>query len=60
MKNCVVCKTPIADGLEIETKVGFVHPGACAVMVEELSKVDGLNESTELLEEKVEDIQLLL
>ena len=46
MKICVVCKTPIQEGLEIQVAGGFVHPGPCAQMLSERS--ESLNESDEM------------
>lgn len=54
MKICVVCKTPIQEGLEIESPVGDVHPGPCLHM---LKSDDGsLNES----ESSVDEIQMIM
>ncbi|WNL62990.1 hypothetical protein [Citrobacter phage Ci1] len=57
MKVCIVCKTPIAQGLEIVTETGCVHMGQCNAYHEELvnSLQEGESES-DLLEES----QLLL
>jgi hypothetical protein len=53
MKICVVCKTPIAESLEIETPKGNVHPGVCLNMIQETN--ESLNEST-----SVDEIQMIL
>lgn len=55
MKICVVCKTPIQEGLEIESPVGEVHPGPCLHML--AKRDDGsLNES----ESSVDEIQMIM
>lgn len=53
MKICVVCKTPIQEGLEIQTSRGYVHPGPCSQVLSERS--ESLNESDEL-----QDVQMIL
>lgn len=54
MKICVVCKTPIQEGLEIQVPGGaFVHPGPCVQM---LSERDGsINESGDM-----DEVQMIL
>ncbi|MGL5308366.1 MAG: DUF2685 domain-containing protein [Aeromonas veronii] len=46
MKICVVCKTPIETGLEIQTHQGDVHPGPCLSLIRERS--ESLNESGDM------------
>lgn len=54
---CIVCKTPIDAGLEIQTETGPVHMGQCKQYHEEIVKniqeneidYDLLEESTLLL-----------
>lgn len=46
MKICVVCKTPIETGLEIQTPQGDVHPGPCLSLIRERS--ESLNESSDM------------
>ena len=53
MKICVVCKTPIAEGLEIQTAAGVVHPGPCLQVVTERDST--LNES-----EGFDEVQMIL
>lgn len=53
MKICVVCKTPIQEGLEIQTASGEVHPGPCLQVVTERDST--LNES-----EGFDEVQMIM
>lgn len=52
MKTCVICKTKIEEGLEVETEKGAVHSGPCLQLA---TKPDTLTESTD-----VDQIQMIL
>lgn len=53
MKICVVCKCPIAEGIEIEVPIGLVHPGPCLSLIRERS--ESLNESSDM-----DEVQMIL
>lgn len=57
MKTCIICKTPIESGLEIEVETGFVHMGQCKQYHDEI--VESLMEAQEK-EDLIEESQLLL
>lgn len=55
-KICLICKTPIENGIEVKTDTGFVHMGTCQRHYNELN--ESLNET--LRDEEIKEIQLLI
>lgn len=57
MKTCIICKTPIEEGLEVITEAGPVHMGQCKHYHDEILRNIQEGESSEDL---IEESQLLL